>query len=87
MSEDWFNDLPELGRGYVRVVPLEEVAEEGEVICLPALAFGHVGAFVVKRTRVPPLLSKGGSSLGVQFRGVHRHLLVSLSLCEGLLGC
>ena len=39
VSEDWFNDLPELGRGYVRVVPSEEVAEEGEVICLPSPHF------------------------------------------------
>ena len=87
MSEDWFDDLPELGWGYVRVVPSEEVAEEGEVIRLPALAFGHVGAFIVKRTRVPPLLSEGGSSLRAHLRGVHRHFLVSLSLCGGLLGC
>ena len=87
VSEDWFDDLPELGWGYVRVVPSEEVAEEGEVIRLPALTFGHVGAFVVKRTRVPPLLSEGGSSPGAQFRGVHRRFLASLSLCGGLLGC
>ena len=86
VSEDWFDDLPELGRGYMRVVPSEEVVEEGEVICLPALTFGHVRAFIVKRTRVPPLLCKGGSSLGAQFRGVHRHFLASLSLCRGLLG-
>ena len=87
VPEDWFDDLPELGQGYVRVVPSEEVAEEGEVICLPALTFGHVRAFVIKRTRVPPLLSEGGSSLGVHLRGVHRHFLASLYLCGGLLGC
>ena len=79
-------NLPELGWGYVRVVPSKEVAEEGEVIHLPALIFGHVGAFIVKRTRVPPLLSEGGSSPRAHLRGVHRHFLVSLSLCGGLLG-
>ena len=67
-------------------MPSEEVAEIGEVIHLPALTFGHVGAFIVKRTRVPPLLSEGGSSPRVHLRGVHRHFLVSLSLCGGLLG-
>ena len=54
VSEDWFDNLPELGRGYVREMSSEEVAEEGGVICLPALTLGHVGTFVVERTRVPP---------------------------------
>ena len=87
VSEDWFDNQPELGQGYVRVMSLEEVAEEGGVVRLPPLALGHVRAFVVKRTRVPPLLSKGGSFPRAHIRVVHRHFLVSISLCGGLLGC
>ena len=61
VSEDWFDNWPELGQGYVTVMSSEEVAEEGEVVRLPPLALGHVRAFVVERTRVPPLLSESGS--------------------------
>ena len=87
VSEDWFNNRPELGQGYVREMSSEEVAEEGGVVHLPPLTLGHVRAFVIERTRVPPLLSEGGSFLRAHLRGVHRHFLVSISLCGGLLGC
>ena len=86
VSEDWFDNQPELGQGYVRVMSSEEVVEEGEVVHLPPLTLGHVRAFVVERMRVPPLLSEGGSFLRAHLRGVHRHFLASISLCGGLLG-
>ena len=77
---------PELGQGYVRVMSSEEVAEEGGVVRLPPLTLGHVRAFIVKRTRVPSLLSEGGSFPRAHLRGVHRRFLASISLCGGLLG-
>ena len=86
VSEDWFDNRPELGQGYVKEMSSEEVAEEGGVVHLPPLALGHVRAFVIERTRVPPLLSEGGSFPRAHLRGVHRHFLVSISLCGGLLG-
>ena len=86
VSEDWFVNLPELGQGYVGEMSLEEVTEEGGIVCLPPLALGHVGAFVIERTRVPPLLSEGGAVLRAHLRGVHRCFLAGVSLCGGLLG-
>ena len=65
VSEDWFNNQPELGQGYVREMSSEEVVEEGGVICLPPLTLGHVGAFVIKRMRVSPLLSE--VSMGISW--------------------
>ena len=64
VPEDWFINRPELGQGYVGEMSLEEVTEEGGVVHLPPLALGHVRAFVFERTRLPPLLSEGGSILG-----------------------
>ena len=86
VSEDWFVNLPELGQGYVGKMSSEEVAEEGGVVRLPPLALGHVGPFIIERTRVPPLLSEGGSFPRAHLRGVHGHFLVSISLCASLLG-
>ena len=86
VSEDWFVNLSELGQGYVGEMSLEEVAEEGGVVRLPPLALGHVGAFVIESTRVPPLLSEVGSFPRAHLRGVHGHFLASISLCAGLLG-
>ena len=65
---------------------MEEVMEEGGVVRLPPLALGHVGAFIIERTRVPPLLSEGGSIPRVHLRGIHGHFLAGISLCGGLLG-
>ena len=87
VSEDWFDNLPDLGQGYVREMSSEEVAEEGGVIRLPALTLGHVGTFVVERTRVPPLLGEGSSFPRAHLRGVHRHFLVGFPRGGGLLGC
>ena len=86
VSEDRFDNQPELGQGYVREMSSEEVAEEGGVVHLPPLTLGHVRTFVIERTRVAPLLSEGGSFPRVHLRGVHRHFLASISRCEGLLG-
>ena len=86
VSEDRFDNRPELDQGYVREMSSEEVAEEGGVVYLPPLTLGHVGTFVIERTRVPPLLSEGGSFLRAHLRGVHRHFLASISQCGGLLG-
>ena len=60
--------------------------EESGIVRLPPLALGHVAAFIVERTRVPPLLSEGGSISRAHLRGVHGHFLVDISLCGGLLG-
>ena len=86
LTEDWFDNQPQLGQGYVREMSSEEVAEEGGVIHLPALALGHVGTFIVERMRVPPLLGEGGSFLRVHLRGVHRHFLAGFLWGGGLLG-
>ena len=86
VSEDWFDNLPELSQGYVGKMSSEEVMEESGVVRLPPLALGHIGAFVIERTRVPPLLSEGGSFPRTHLGGVHGHFLVSISLCGGLLG-
>ena len=86
VSDDWFDNLPELGQGYVREMSSEEVAEEGGVICLPALAFGHVGTFIVERMRVPQLLGEGGSFPRAHLRGDHRRFLAGFSRGGGLLG-
>ena len=67
-------------------MPLEEVTEEGGVVRLPSLTLGHVRAFVLERTRLPLLLSEGGSVPGAHLRGVHGHFLADISLCGGLLG-
>ena len=86
VPEDWFINQPELGQGYVEEMSSEEVTEEGGVVHLPPLALGHIGAFVIERTRLPPLVSEGGSVPRVHLRGVHGHFLVGVSLCGGLLG-
>ena len=68
------------------VMSSEEITEEGGVVRLPPLALGHVGAFIIERTRIPPFLSEGGSVLRAHLRGVHRHFLMDISLHGGLLG-
>ena len=61
--------------------------EEGGVVHLPPLTLGHVRALVLKRTRLPPLISEGCSIPRVHLRGVHGCFLVDISLGGGLLGC
>ena len=69
------------------VMSPEEITEEGGVVRLPSLTLGHVGVFVIERTRIPPFVSEGGSIPRVHLRGVHRHFLMDISLHGGLLGC
>ena len=82
VPEDWFVNRPELGQGYVGEMSSEEVTEEGGIVCLPPLALGHVGAFVIERTRVPPLLSEGGAVPRAHLRGVHGCFLADISCVE-----
>ena len=66
------------------VMSSEAITEESGVVHLPSLTLGHVGAFVIERTRVPPFVSEGGSVLRAHLSGVHGCFLAGISLCGGL---
>ena len=62
--EDWFINRPELGQGYLGVMPSEIVPEEGGVVCLPPLTLGHIRAFIIEWARLPHLSARVSPSRG-----------------------
>ena len=73
--DDWFVNRSELGQGYVGEMSSEEVVEEGGVVRPPPLTLGHVGAIILERMRLSPLVTEDGSFPLSHLGGVHRHFL------------
>ena len=64
VSEDWFDDRPELGQGYVRIMSSEEVVEEGGVVCLPPSLLGMSGPSSSKGRGSPHFSARVAPSQG-----------------------